>query len=90
MRFASPHYRVIFSDSVKNFCHALQFCSGANSRVFADASLVKAGRAVALVQHLLVGGLEQTVGHFVPKIRQFFISIGTHNLMVMSFLIFYL
>jgi hypothetical protein len=49
--------------------HAFEFGSGANSRIFADAGLVKAGRAIALVQNLLVRSLEQTVGHFVPKMK---------------------
>ncbi len=29
---------------------------------------MKAGSAVALMQHFLIGGLKQAVGHFIPRI----------------------
>ena len=51
---------------MKYLSHALEPGPGADPGVLADAGLVEARGTVALVQHLLVGRLEQAVGHLVP------------------------
>ena len=62
----SSFYRVVLPDPVKYLSHALEPGPGADPGVLADAGLVEARGTVALVQHLLVGRLEQAVGHLVP------------------------